>query len=68
MWFTPTPCGPGTPELSKSDSDMASKLFAFTFTLFLPKMSTFSLDWSPDACDLPHSTYCEATGTSWPWG
>ena len=23
-------CGPGSPELSKSDSDMASKLFTFT--------------------------------------
>ena len=31
-WFTPSACGPGSPELSKSDSDMASKLFTFTFT------------------------------------
>ena len=26
-------CGPGSPDLSKSDSDMASKSFTFTFTL-----------------------------------
>ena len=28
MWA----CGPGSPELSKSNMDMASKLFTFTFT------------------------------------
>ena len=32
MWFTPLPCGPGYPELSKSYMDMASKLLTFTFT------------------------------------
>ena len=32
-WFTPLACGPGSPELSKSYMDMASKLFTFTFTL-----------------------------------
>ena len=31
-WFTPLACGPGSPELSKSYMDMASKLFTFTFT------------------------------------
>ena len=31
-WFTPLACGPGSPELSKSNLDMASKLFTFTFT------------------------------------
>ena len=29
-WFTPLACGPGSPELSKSYMDMASKLFTFT--------------------------------------
>ena len=29
-------CSPGSPELSKSDSDMASKLFTFTFTCLSP--------------------------------
>ena len=29
---TPLACGPGSPELSKSYMDMASKLFTFTFT------------------------------------
>jgi len=29
-WFTPPACGPGSPELSMSDSDMASKSFTFT--------------------------------------
>ena len=29
---THTACGPGSPELSKSYMDMASKLFTFTFT------------------------------------
>ena len=28
--FTPLACGPSSPELSKSKSDMASKLFTFT--------------------------------------
>ena len=28
-------CGPGSPELSKSNLDMASKLFTFTFTLYM---------------------------------
>ena len=32
MWFTPLACGPGSPELSKSYMDMASKLLTFTFT------------------------------------
>ena len=32
-WFTPLACGPGSPELSKSCMDMASKLFTFTFFL-----------------------------------
>ena len=31
-WFAPLDCGSGSPELSKSYSDMAGKLFAFTFT------------------------------------
>ena len=31
-WFTPSACGPGSPELSKSDSDMACKLFSFKFS------------------------------------
>ena len=31
-WFTPSACGPGHPQLSKSYMDMASKLFTFTFT------------------------------------
>ena len=31
-WFTPLACGPGSPELSKSYMDMASKLFTLTFT------------------------------------
>ena len=30
-WFTPSACGPGSPELSKYDSVMACKLFTFTF-------------------------------------
>ena len=30
-WFTPSACGPGSPELSKSYMDMASKLLTFTF-------------------------------------
>ena len=34
-WFTPLACGPGSPELSKSNLDMASKLFTFTFTFTL---------------------------------
>ena len=32
-WFTPLACGPGSPELSESYMDMASKLITFTFTL-----------------------------------
>ena len=28
-WFTPLACGPGSPELSKSYMDMASKLFTY---------------------------------------
>ena len=28
-WFTPLACGPTSPELSKSASDMASKLLMF---------------------------------------
>ena len=39
-------CGPGSPELSKSDSDMASKLFTFTF----PETEIRSLN-SSLACD-----------------
>ena len=35
-------CGPGSPELSKSYMDMASKLFTFTFT------STVQVQWSED--------------------
>ena len=31
-WFTPSACGPGHPELSKSCMDMARNLFTFTFT------------------------------------
>ena len=31
-WFTPLACGPGSPESSKSESDVASKLFTFTIT------------------------------------
>ena len=38
-WFTPSACDPGSPELSKSDSDMARKLFTFTFT--------FTFTWNP---------------------
>ena len=34
-WFTPLACGPGSPELSKSYMDMASKLFTFTFAFTL---------------------------------
>ena len=30
-WFTPLACGPGSPELSKSNMDMASKFYTFTF-------------------------------------
>ena len=29
-WCTPSACGPGSPELSKSDSDMACRLSTFT--------------------------------------
>ena len=32
-WFTPSVCGSGSSQLSKSDSDMTGKLFTFTFTL-----------------------------------
>ena len=31
-WFTPSACGPGHPELSKSYMDMAGTLFTFTVT------------------------------------
>ena len=31
-WFTPLACCPGSPQLSMSYMDMASKLFTFTFT------------------------------------
>ena len=31
-WLSPLACGPGSPDLSKSDSDMACKLVTFTFT------------------------------------
>ena len=31
-WLTPLACGPGSPQLSKSYSDMASRLLALTFT------------------------------------
>ena len=31
-WFTPLACGPTSPKLSNSDSDVASKLLIFTFT------------------------------------
>ena len=34
-WFTPSACGPGHPELSKSYMDMASKSLTFTFTFTL---------------------------------
>ena len=30
-WFTPLACGPGSPELSKSYMDMASKLFTLHY-------------------------------------
>ena len=30
MWFTPLACGPGSPQLSKSYTDMASKLFTYS--------------------------------------
>ena len=33
--FTPLACDPGSPELSKSYMDMASKLFTFTFTMYI---------------------------------
>ena len=36
MWFTPSACGPGHPELSKSYMDMARQLFTFTFTYVFP--------------------------------
>ena len=32
-WFTPLDCSPGSPELSMSYMDMASKLFTFTLQL-----------------------------------
>ena len=44
-WFTPSACGPGSPELSKSDSDMASKLLTFTFT-FTP-LCKFTFTFTP---------------------
>ena len=31
-WLYPLACGPGSPELSESYTDMASELFTFTFT------------------------------------
>ena len=31
----PLACGPGSPELSKSYMDMASKLFTFTFYIYI---------------------------------
>ena len=33
-WFTPLACGPGSPELSKSYMDMASKLFTFIYIYY----------------------------------
>ena len=39
-WFTPVACGPGSPELSKSYMDMASKLFTFTFTFTYQRAGT----------------------------
>ena len=33
-WFTPSACGPGHQELSKSDMDMDSKLLTYTFTFY----------------------------------
>ena len=38
-WFTPLACGPGSPELSKSNLDMASKLFTLHLHLHL-------IEWS----------------------
>ena len=37
VWSDHMACGPGSPELSKSYMDMASKLFAFTFTYLLTR-------------------------------
>ena len=49
-WLTPSACGPGSLELSKSDSDMASKLFTFTLHLHLHALHP------PPPLDNPRST------------
>ena len=54
-WFTRLACGPGHPELSKSYMDVASKLFAFTFTCpFRAHACT---------CDHEHSSMVSANGS-----
>ena len=40
-----TSCGPGSPELSKSYMDMASKLFTFTFTFYISASAHSPLLW-----------------------
>ena len=50
LWFTPLACGPGSPELSKSYMDIASKLF----TLHLPLLATVS-------GSIPHAAWVSNT-------
>ena len=52
-------CGPGSPELSKSYMDMASKLFTFTFTYVPPA------PWSP-LHKLMLLCVCSVMGLNWP--
>ena len=54
-WFTPLACGPGSPELSKSYTDMASKLFTFTFT------SVATIPGSISGLGLPHIEHSTPT-------
>ena len=52
-WFTPLACGPGSPELSKSNLDMASKLFTIIIYKVVDRShmafsKKFFLDTTPD--------------------
>ena len=55
-------CGPGSPELSKSYMDMASKLFTFTFTFYIAvhvlhsACITTKLCWHYNGCDVQDGT------------
>ena len=39
-WFTPLACGPGSPELSKSYMDMASKIIIYIYIYIYTVIAT----------------------------